>query len=66
MRAAMAGLFVGVTASGTGVASAQPVPAPPPGPVQPGSTTEELAEMVLDAIEYEGAPSTTAVPAPLP
>lgn len=63
MCAAAAVLFVGVSVQGTGAASAQPVPTPPPGP---GSTTEELAEMVLDAIEHKGVPTTTVVPSPQP
>ncbi|WP_317147992.1 hypothetical protein [Mycobacterium sp. 29Ha] len=47
-------------------ANAQPVPPPPP-PTQPGSSsTEELADMVLDAIEHDSvtAPTTTPVPQP--
>jgi hypothetical protein len=47
-------------------ANAQP---PQPGPVEPDpgtSTSEELADMVMDVIEdgTAGAPSTTPVPAP--
>jgi hypothetical protein len=61
----VAGVLVGISAVAAGPAHAQPVP-PPPGPTQPGSTDEELADMVMDAIEH-GAPSvptTTPLPAP--
>ena len=51
-----------------GPASAQP--APPPGPIQPGSTSDELADMVMDVIEggVPAVPTTTppVVPAPQP
>ena len=43
-------LLIGVSAFGMGSAGAQPVPSPPP-PAQPGSTTDELADMVMDVIE---------------
>jgi len=59
------GGLIGVSAS---TAGAQPLPAPPPGPAQPGSTSDELADMVMDVIEH-GAPSiptTTPMPAPEP
>jgi hypothetical protein len=64
--AAVAGVLVGLSAIATSPANAQPVPPPPP-PTQPGSsTTEELADMVLDAIEHDSpaAPSATPVPQP--
>jgi hypothetical protein len=41
------------------VAAAEPLPTPPPAP---GSTNDELADMVMDAIQH-GAPTTTPVPA---
>lgn len=43
------------------VAAAEPLPTPPP-PI-PGSTNDDLADMVMDAIQH-GAPTTTPVPAP--
>jgi hypothetical protein len=47
------------------VALAEPAPAPP-SPV-PGSTDDELADMVLDAISHGTPdPGATAVPAPRP
>ncbi|ORB64183.1 hypothetical protein [Mycolicibacterium tusciae] len=64
--AVAAGVLIGMSAIATSPASAQPVPPPPP-PTQPGSSsTEELADMVLDAIEHDSAaaPSTTPVPQP--
>jgi hypothetical protein len=42
------------------VAAAEPLPTPPP---VPGSTNDDLADMVMDAIQH-GAPTTTPVPAP--
>jgi hypothetical protein len=65
---ASAAVFLGVSAFGMGSAGAQPVPSPPPPPAQPGSTTDDLTDMVMDVIE-EGtitAPGTTPVPAPPP
>ena len=64
--AVVAGMLIGISALATSPANAQPVPPPPP-PTQPGSSsTEELADMVLDAIEHDSAaaPSTTPVPQP--
>ncbi len=66
--AVVAGVLIGVSAIATSSANAQPVPPPPPGPTQPGSTTEDLANMVLDVIEH-GSPSiqtTAPLPAPQP
>jgi hypothetical protein len=61
----LAGVSIGVSGFAMGSASAQPVPSPPPRPAQPGSTSDELADMVLDVIENGAiaAPSTTPVPA---
>lgn len=64
--AVVAGMLIGISAIATSSANAQPVPPPPP-PTQPGSSsTEELADMVLDAIEHDSsaAPITTPVPQP--
>jgi hypothetical protein len=61
-----AAVFFSVSAFGMGSAGAQPVPSPPPPPAQPGSTTDDLTDMVMDVIE-EGtitAPGTASVPAP--
>lgn len=67
LSAVVVGLLIGISALATSSANAQPVP-PPPAPVQPGSTTEELADMVLDAIEHDtpAIPTTTPSPAPHP
>lgn len=65
--AAVAGVLIGISAVATTSANAQPLPPPPPSPTQPGaSTTEELADMVLDAIEHDSStiPTTTLAPPP--
>lgn len=67
--AVVAGVLIGISAvastSGSS-ANAQPVP-PPPSPTQPGSsTTEELADMVLDAIEQDAPSAPTSTPVPQP
>ncbi|BBZ18926.1 hypothetical protein [Mycolicibacterium gadium] len=60
--AVVAGMLIGISAIATSPANAQPVPPPPP-PTQPGSSsTEEPADMVLDAIEQDVAASTTPAP----
>jgi len=65
--AVVAGVLIGISAVATSPANAQPVPPPPPGPVQPGSsTTEELADMVLDAIEHDSPATLTTTPVPQP
>ncbi len=68
LLAVVAGVLIGISAVATTSAYAQPLPPPPPGPTQPGSTTEELADMVLDAIEHDSPaiPATTPLPAPHP
>jgi hypothetical protein len=59
---AMAGALIGVSVFAAGTAGAEPV--------QPGPTTtsssDELADMVLDVVEQGAvaAPTTTPVPAP--
>jgi hypothetical protein len=65
---AVAGILIGASAFTVGSANAQPVPPPPPVPIQPGSTTDELADMVMDVIEGGGpaVPTTTPLPAPQP
>ena len=61
------GVLIGVSVIASSSANAQPVPPPPPGPVAPGSTTEELADMVLDVIGHDSpAMPTTPPPAPHP
>jgi hypothetical protein len=65
MRWVLAGAVIGLSVFAIGTASAEPTlpPAPNPGPT---STSDELADMVLDAIQHGGpaAPTTTPVPAP--
>jgi hypothetical protein len=54
---------IGLSVFAIGTASAEPTQAPAPGPT---STSDELADMVLDAIQHgnPAAPTTTPVPAP--
>lgn len=64
--AVLAGMLIGISAIATSPANAQPIPPPPP-PTQPGSSsTEELADMVLDAIEHGSAAAPTTTPVPQP
>jgi hypothetical protein len=61
---AVAGAVIGLSAFAIGTASADPTPPPAPGPTT--SSSDDLADMVLDAIQHGGAaaPTTTPVPAP--
>lgn len=61
---AMAGVLIGLSVFAAGTASAEPAQ---PGPTTT-STSDELADMVIDVIESGGvaAPATTPVPAPPP
>jgi hypothetical protein len=64
LLSAVAGLLIGLSLFAAGTACAEPV--------QPGPTTtsssDELADMVLDVVEHgaPAAPSTSPVPAPAP
>jgi hypothetical protein len=66
--AVVGGVLIGISVITSSSANAQPVPPPPPAPAQPGSTTEELVDMVLDAIEHDSplTPTTPPLPAPQP
>jgi hypothetical protein len=57
-------VLIGLSVFATGVASAEPVQ---PGPTTT-STSDELADMVLDVVEHGAVPvpTTTPVPAPPP
>lgn len=46
-------------------ATAQPAPADPAGP-SATSTTDELADMVMDVVEHGGPPMPTTTPVPAP
>ena len=63
--AAVAGAAIGLPAFAIGTASADPTQPSAPGPVTT-STSDELADMVMDVIQRGGpaAPTTTVVPAP--
>jgi hypothetical protein len=55
-------VLIGLSVLAGGTATAQPTS---PVPVPPGSTSDELADMVLDAIQHgAAAPTTTPVPPP--
>ncbi|MGX9787871.1 hypothetical protein [Mycobacterium sp. MMS18-G62] len=57
----VAGLLIGVSSVAVATANADPAP-----PTPTTSSSDELADMVMDAIEHRGpaAPTTTPVPAP--
>ena len=60
----LAGAAIGLSAFAIGTANAEPTQPLAPGPTT--STSDELADMVMDAIGHGGpvAPTTTPVPAP--
>ena len=59
----VAGAAIGLSAFAIGTASAEPAPLPAPSPTT--SSSDELTDMVMDAIQHDGpAPTTTPVPAP--
>lgn len=63
LLSAVAGAVIGLSAFAIGTASAEPTPPPAPGPT---SSSDELADMVMDTIQHGGpaAPTTTPVSAP--
>jgi hypothetical protein len=63
LSSAVAGAAIGLSVFAIGTAGAEPTPPPAPGPT---STSDELADMVMDVLQHDGpaAPTTTAVPAP--
>ncbi len=64
LLSALVGAVIGLSAFAIGTASAEPTQPPAPGPT--ASNSDELADMVMDAIQHGGpaAPTTTPVPAP--
>jgi hypothetical protein len=64
LLSAVAGVVIGLSAFAIGTASAVPTPSPAPGPTT--SSSDELTDMVMDAIQpgRPAAPTTTPVPAP--
>jgi hypothetical protein len=67
LLSAAAGAAIGLSALAIGTASAEPTQPPAPGPATT-STSDELADMVMDAIQHGGpaAPTTTPVLPPKP
>ena len=64
LLSAVAGAVIGFSAFAIGVASADPTAPPAPGPTT--SSSDDLTDMVMDAIQHSGpaAPTTTPVPSP--
>ena len=64
LLSAVAGAVIGLSAFAIGTAGAEPALPPAPGPTT--SSSDELADMVMDVVQHEGpaAPTTTPVPAP--
>jgi hypothetical protein len=64
LLSAVAGVLIGLSAFAAGTASAEPAE---PGPTTT-SSSDELADMVLDVVEHSSvvAPTSTSVPAPPP
>jgi hypothetical protein len=64
LLSAAAGAVIGLSAFAIGTASADPTPPPAPGPTT--SSSDDLTDMVMDAIQHGGpaAPTTTPVPPP--
>ena len=61
---AVAGVVFGLSVLAIPAANAEPTP--PPAPAPGTSSSDELADMVMDVIQHGGpaAPTTTPVPAP--
>jgi hypothetical protein len=61
---AVAGVVLGLSVLAIGTANAEPTP--PPAPAPGTSSSDELADMVMDVIQHGDptAPTTTPVPAP--
>jgi hypothetical protein len=64
MLSTVAVIGIGVSGLAMGSAQAQPIPTPPPSPTQPTSTSDELADMVMDVIESRDPASPTTAPQP--
>ncbi len=64
LLSAATGVVIGLSAFAIGTANADPTPPPVPDPTT--SSSDDLADMVMDAIQHGGpaAPTTTPVPPP--
>jgi hypothetical protein len=65
IRAVATAAVFGVLAATGGIAAAAPSPAPAPGPTKT-SSSDEIADMVMDAIQNPAAPTTVPPVAPPP
>ena len=58
-------VLIGISALSLGTAAAEPLSTPVPPPLAAAtSSTDDLTDMVLDAIQHGAAPTTTQVPGP--
>jgi hypothetical protein len=62
LLSAVAGAVIGLSAFAIGTASAEPTSPPVPGPTT--SSSDDLADMVMDAIQHGGPAAPTTTPAP--
>ena len=64
LLSALVGAVIGLSAFAIGTASAEPTQPPAPGPTT--SNSDELADMVMDAIQHGGPAAQTTTPVPAP
>ena len=62
--APLAGAAIGLSVFAIGTASAEPTQTPAPGPAS--STSDDLADMVMDVIEQGSAAAPTTATVPMP
>jgi hypothetical protein len=65
IRAVAPAAFFGALAVAGGIAAAAPSPTPVPGPART-SSSDEIADMVMDAIQQPPPPANTPPPPPPP
>lgn len=61
LLAAVAGVLIGLSAVAVATADADPAP-----PTPTTSSSDELADMVMDVIQHGGPAATTTTPVPAP
>jgi hypothetical protein len=64
LLSAMAGALIGFSAFAIGTAGADPAPSRAPGPTT--SSSDDLADMVMDSIQHGGPATPTTTPVPVP